>query len=126
MAGSGMSPAHCQEWADDIVDGLRRLKDDQFVCMASTVLTEANFKCMQFVLAKDQREMMQAYEKRLKIIDDVARQTLISAQSLWAQSTDVNCKFFGNGPESAATYQCLIKATREHTQALQIIEQIIQ
>jgi uncharacterized protein YecT (DUF1311 family) len=78
--------------------------------------------CFRSVLAKAEREMNEAYQQRLKITVASFQRDLVSVQKLWAQSTEANCKFFGNNTESAARYECLISAMIERKQTLKALD----
>ena len=78
--------------------------------------------CFRSMLAKVNREMSEAYQQRLKITVASAQHALVFVQKLWAQSTEANCKFFGNNTESAGRYECLIGAMIERTQTMKALD----
>jgi len=82
-------------------------------------VTPAVVTCYRTVLSKAERDMTAAYQQRLKVTG--ARRELARVQALWAQSTDANCKFFGN-PESVARYACFIDEMIRRKQRLDDID----
>jgi uncharacterized protein YecT (DUF1311 family) len=83
---------------------------------------DSHLACLQGKLAKARSEMNKAYEQRFKITVASARQRLATVQDLWARSTNANCEYFGNVPESAATKICLINAMIERKQTLEALD----
>jgi uncharacterized protein YecT (DUF1311 family) len=109
--------AHAGQPCDDIATAIN-------TCIPGDVeeISPAQLACLRSVLAKVEREMNAAYQQRLKITAVSFRHDLVSAQKLWVQSTEANCKFFGNNTESAARYECLISAMIGRRQTLEAID----
>ena len=99
----------------------REVRSELHLCGNVADITPAHLACLRSVLAKAESEMNKAYQWRLSVTDASFRRGLVSAQKLWAQSTEANCKFFNNSG-SAAEYECLIGAMIERKQTLRALD----
>jgi uncharacterized protein YecT (DUF1311 family) len=108
-------PAYAGQPCDDVEKAVR-------TCIAPENVGDiqpAHLVCLRSMLARVESEMNKAYQWRLKITGASFRRDLVSVQKLWSQSTEANCKFFGNNTESAARYECLIGAMIERKRTLE-------
>jgi uncharacterized protein YecT (DUF1311 family) len=85
-------------------------------------VTPAQVNCLRTALAKAEREMSTAYQRRLGVTVATSRRQLASVQRLWAQSMQANCDFFGGDPGSAAGLACRIEAMIERKQTLEALD----
>jgi uncharacterized protein YecT (DUF1311 family) len=90
-------------------------------CLGGEVgeVTAEQLACLRSITTDAERDMSTAYQARVQATAATARRELASAQKLWIQSTQANCKFFASNANSVARYECVISAMLERKQVLE-------